>query len=309
MAEEEQLVLDLFRPQLDIGLEGIPRRGFSDDEDGVLPNGITDLTDEEFRRGTVFLNTNIPLARTHVDPDGSIIGYQFFASAQFASSSTEITFLSRDPELYNGGLRFTAVMLSRGLNMYVASVGAGFAEDQETIGDMKPRFSGLGLGTYRKGEKTTFIYGGVYTFTFGRGRVLPLFGVLWKLNPSWSLGTVLPLSVRATYHPGEKGKLHLLLAPAGDEFRFSNEDPVEFPGEEDTVLLRLTGIKLGAEWEYKASSHFGFAVQGGVIGARRLKFVESQGEDPFLDARIDPAGYLKLLARFTFGQSLLDKLK
>jgi len=100
-----------------------------------------------------------------------------------------------------------------------------------------------------------------------------------------------------------------LLTPEGDQFRFSNEDPVEFPGEEDTVLLRLTGIKLGAEWEYKASSHFGFAVQGGAIGARRLKFLESQGEDPFLDARIDPAGYLRLLARFTFGESLLDKMK
>jgi len=172
----------------------------------VLPSGITDLTDQELGRGTLFLNTNIPLGGTHLNPDGSIIGYQFFASAQFASSSTEITFLSRDPDLYNGGLRFTAVMLGKGLNMYVASVGASFAEDQETIGDMKPRFSGLGLGTHRKSEKTTFVYGGAYSYTFGRGRAVPLFGIMWKLNPSWSLSTVLPLSVRATYHPGQKGK-------------------------------------------------------------------------------------------------------
>jgi hypothetical protein len=309
MAEEDPLVLDLFRPQLDVGLESIPRKTFTDDEDVVLPNGITNLNDEEFGRGTLFLNTNIPLGGTHLRPEGSIVGYQFFASAQFASSSTDITFLSRNPDLYNGGLRFTAVMLGKGLNMYVASIGASFAEDQDTIGDMKPRFSGLGLGTHKKSEKTTFVYGGAYTFTFGRGRVLPLFGVMWKLNSRWSLSTVLPLTVRATYHPGPNGKFHMLLTPAGDEFRFSNEDPVEFSGKEDTVFLRLTGIKLGAEWEYKASSHFGFAVQGGVIGARRLKFVESQGEDPFLDARIDPAGYLRLLARFTFGESLLDKMK
>jgi hypothetical protein len=33
MAEEEQFVLDLFRPRLDIGAEAISRRAFTDDED------------------------------------------------------------------------------------------------------------------------------------------------------------------------------------------------------------------------------------------------------------------------------------
>jgi hypothetical protein len=174
----------------------------------------------------------------------------------------------------------------------------------------------LGLGTYAKSDKVMFIYGGAVNFeihggsiSFGYGRRLavPLFGVVWKYRPQWTLFTVLPFAVRTTYDRSERTRFHFLLEVAGDRHRFANQGL--FPGQPETVYYRTVGLRLGAEWEYRPNRDHVFLVQGGVIGGRQLEFSTDRVDDEFLSTGIEGAGYLRLGWRFSFGESFLDKME
>ncbi len=300
-AAQEEFRLDLFNPRLDLIGEGIPSREFDEQDEPSLAG-------QEFRMSTYGLAANIPLGPTSIRSEGKVLGWQVFLNAQAETSSTEITFLQDDPQLYQGALRLTSVFLSRGGNLYVGSLGASFAEEEESLDDLEPRFSGIGVGTYRKSDSFAFIYGGVFTYQYGRGIPFPVFGVHWRINERWSLQALAPLTARFTYKTSDRWKLGLLLTPSGNRYRFANADGEVFAGQPDEVFLRIVGVRLGAEIELVAGDHVTFAGQAGVLGGRRIRFSDDDDND-FLDARLDPAGYARAFVRFRFGKSLVEKLE
>ena len=291
---QEDLELDLFRPRLEITGERVPQREF------------TDIPGDFFSQRSLDLKLNVPLGSTHFHPGKAILGHQIFAQVQMKSSPTDISFLDRDLDLYSGAARVTGLMLSRTGNLYIASLGASFAEDDQTIDNLDPRFAGVGIGTYRKNEELTFIYGGIVSYAYGRRLTIPMFGLVWRYRPKWSLFTVVPFVVKTTYRRSDKLSLNFNLAVSGDRHRFANEG--DFPGEPETIFLRVVQSRLGAELEYRPNRDHAFLGEVGVLSNRRLEFSRtSEIDDTILEADIEPSGYLRLAWRYSFGKSLLDK--
>jgi hypothetical protein len=293
-AAQEELRLELFRPRLEITSEGLPQSDF-EDFNGDLLQRRTDL------------RFNLPLGPVHLRPEKKLLGYQLFAQASLSSSPIELTLPGTEVKrrLYTGAMRVSGLMASRAGSFYLASLGASVAEDEDTIDNATVRFSGVGLGTYATSDTVTLLYGGAVVF--GDQLAVPLFGVLWKFRPDWTLFTVLPVSLRTTYKWTERTRIHFLLEGAGARHRFANQGL--FPFQPDTVYYRAVGLKLGTEWEFRPGGDQVFLVQAGVLAARELKFSTEQANDAFLSTGIAGAGYLKLGWRISFGESLLDKME
>jgi hypothetical protein len=289
---EDDFEIELFRPRLELWAANVPDAEFKE-------------STEKLGQRSFGLAANIPLGPTHVDGAGRIVGYQVFAELRAQTSPTEISFLSRDPDLSSGSLRVAGAMMSSGGNLYLVSLGASIAEDDETIDDPDARFSGVGLGTYRKSPGLMFVYGGAATYQYGRSLVLPLFGLNKKLGERWNLFTVIPFLVKTTWRASDAVSLHFGAAAAGERYRFANLG--DFPGEPDILYLRLAQLRLSGELEWRATPGNSVLVEVGVNGARRLEFARStERDDTVLEADLEPAGYAKLAWRIRFGKSLLE---
>lgn len=303
---EEDLELKLFRPRLEIAADSFPSREFEDAGDG------------EFGNDTVRLNVNIPLGTTHVRPQKRVLAYQFLALANFSSGSPDIRLISpsfqgQDHRLYTGVLAFGAVMLGRSKNLFAVAAGTSVAEDQDTLDSPSGRFWGAGIATHRFGEKSTLIYGGLFAHTFGRGILLPIIGGSWRLNPKWTLTALAPFNVAARFAATDRIAVRIRTGPAGNRFRFSNENQSEFgaPGSQpEIVYLRIVQWRTTGEIEWKVSDDVALLAQAGWTRTTRFEFADnSRGEDAFFDDKTGQAPYVKVAARFLFGKTILDDWK
>ncbi|HEU4401345.1 MAG TPA: hypothetical protein VFT43_04500 [Candidatus Polarisedimenticolia bacterium] len=287
---QEELELDLFRPRVDVAFDRTASRPFED-------------VSGDYGTHSESLSALVPLGGTHLRPGRDLLGYQLFAQAELATASPGISFLARQRRLETGALRFSGLFLGRSKNLYWGSIGASVAEDEETIHDAKARFSAIGLGTHRLSGRVLLLYGGAFTHQFGRGLALPLFGAIWTLDPKWTLTGALPFSVVARYRWRRDLDLRLRLTVAGNRYRVSNQG--DFPGEPQTVFLRLVQTQMLGEVDWRAGRNVALLAQAGVVRTRKLAF--ANGNDDFIETGVRPAGYLKLAARFSFGRTLLDQ--
>lgn len=295
---QEDIDLRLFRPTIDLSGETFQDKPFDD------------RIDDEYGSDSLSFAANIPLGKTHVRWDKKYRGSQFFAHVVASRATPNISFLTGEQrQLYSGVLAASGVWLSRSNNLYVASAGGSFAEDDRTIHDLKVRPYALFLGTHKVREWITLVYGGAATYQLGKGMAVPILGMVWWINPKWTLIGTLPFSFSAGYRIRDDLALRLALGFAGNRYRFANDG--EFPGQPETVYLSTLQSRLTAELEWKAGSAVSLYAQGGTT--QTLQFVFSDdagvGGDKFVDDRTEPTGYLRVGARFTLGKSILDDWK
>jgi len=260
----------------------------------------------DFSSSTITLGANIPLGPTRIHPGGTLLGHQFLLGATASTTSQTIDALDTNPRLYAGGITVSALFASSGGNLYLGSLGASFAEDQDTIDDLDTRLFALGLGSWRKNDELMFIYGAALTYVYARQLILPAFGVVWHPNPTWTLTGTLPFYIRLSQKFRPALQMNYLLYATGQRYRFANNGL--FPGQDAVVYERVGENHLGAEIEYRPTPDLALLGQAGVANGRRLSFANLD-EDDFVDDTVDPALYVKLTLRYAFGKSLLEEIE
>lgn len=299
-AAQEEEFFDLFRPRLDFWAEGAPERELTDSD----TDGFPDVDGQAFRLGGANLMAHIPLGRARFSREGSVLGRQFFAHAALGRTRTEMEFLDRDPVLLTGLLGGTVLFLSRQENLYAAGAFASFAAEEEAREDSDPRTTGFFLAARRGANPDLlWIFGGAFTYQYGKGLPLPVFGFIRTLNPDWKIGGFLPFTLQATRQTTPRRKLQIFFRVKGNRYDFANKG--DFPGQPEKVDLSLVEGRVGGSLEILPSRSFGLVMEAGLLAGRRLIFAEE--DDEFIDARARPAGYLRLVTRFSFGESLLTE--
>lgn len=307
-AQEEVEIFDLFRSRLTLGGESSGERSFREDEGPYI-----DASEDTLLMRSANVSLNVPLGGTHVRPEGSLLGYQFFAHAAGGASSVDLdaAFLDDDLGLYRSGLGLSALILSRSRKLYAAALIINGAEEEESRDDPDLRYTGVGLGSFHRGS-TLWIYGGAFTYQLGRGLALPVFGGWSRISPNWSLAGVVPFFFRAAYQPAPAWSLGLFAKVNGNRYGFDNSDDPDtpandkrLPGEPQDLFLRLVQGKLGADLSWRVSDHFSLVAEAGSLVGRRLIFSDSDEE--IFSAEIEPAGYASLKVGFTFGDTLFDE--
>jgi len=312
--------LRLFRPSLTITGIGVPKESFTDSD-----------IDGDYKSSNLQLLANIPLGPAHLKGDGGgLLGWQPMLT--LGAGATDQTFdlpaVDREPRLYNGLLNASVLLVSNKANLHYISLGASFAEDEDTVSNPDLRGSALYLYTHHKSDSAwTFVYGGVYSFVYGRGLLLPAFGFIWVPNPTWSLSGILPFGWRLSQRVGETTFLNYVLWVSGQRYGFDNDgifsqctggsDSGCIPAgsRDDKVYERVREQHLGVELETGRGRPFSFLVQAGIAVARNIAFtpIETGNDkaiekrpDSIVDEGIDPGPYLRLSFRVPLGKSLID---
>ncbi|HYV18079.1 MAG TPA: hypothetical protein VFC25_03505 [Verrucomicrobiae bacterium] len=315
--------LRLLRPSLTITGIGVPEESFSDDD-----------IDGDFKSTNLQLLANIPLGPAHLKTGGGgLLGWQPMLT--LGAGATDQTFdlpaVDREPRLYNGLLNASLLLISSKPNLHYISVGASFAEDEDTVSNPDLRGSALYLGTYHKSDSAwTFVYGGAYSFVYGRGLLLPAFGFIWVPNPTWALSGIVPFGWRLSQRVGGTTFLNYVLWVSGQRYGFNNDGvfsqctgltdsgciPQNF--RDDKVYERVREQHVGVELETGRGRPVSFLAQAGLAFARNMAFtpIETGHDksiesvpDSIVDEGIDPAPYLRLSFRFPLGKSLIDEAR
>jgi hypothetical protein len=303
--------LRLFRPSLTFTGITVPKESFSDSD-----------IEGNYKSSNLHLLANIPLGPTHFKEGGGLIGWQpmLTLGAGATDQTFEVPGVDRQPRLYDGLLNASVVLLSSKPNLHYISLGTSFAEDEDSVSNPDLRGSALYLGTYKKSQAWTFVYGGVYSFIYGRGLLLPAFGIIWTPNDNWTLSGILPFGWRLSQKLGETTFLNYVLWVSGQRYGFENDGTFTVPAEfrQDKVYERVREQHVGVEFEMGRGRPVSFLAQAGFAVARKIGFtpidtnndkgIESS-PDFLVDEKIDPAPYLRLSLKIPLGKSLVDEAR
>lgn len=294
----DEFDLDLFRPRAEVAVEASPD---------------ADITGTD--NGTVSMNTAsfggfVPIGGTHFKKQGRLFAYQILAHGQV--SDTPMTLSMPDVEidrmLYAGKLGVTGVFISQARNRYILSLGSSFAEDEDSISNLQPRFSGLGIGSYRISKPVSLLYGGVFGYSYGKGLALPLVGAEWKISDKWSFTGIVPFSLKATYKPTEVLKIRMLAGIAGNNYRFQNSDELLSVTKDNDLRLKTVGARISAQAEYEISNNLTIQGELGFQGKKKISFLD-ESDDEVLSVDTDPTPFAGLALRYNFGPSLWNNLE
>ena len=134
------------------------------------------------------------------DWDGTnVTGFHLLAHARFHVDSADVPYQAGTRTLYSGSAGVSAVHLLNSNTQLSWSLAVGIAEDRATMSDARVRVTGRLLVRKRSSDKVTLLYGGAYTFVFGKGRLLPVFGVLWRPGAGTLVSIVAPFSARVRH--------------------------------------------------------------------------------------------------------------
>ena len=270
---------------------------------------FSDVENSDYKASTTSLFATIPLTGVRLRPDRRVIAWQPMLTFGAATTSQGFELVDRDPRLYSGLLNGSVMWASSRPNVYYVSLGASFAEDEDTVkDDPEPRLSALFLGTLHLSRRFAFLYGGAYTHVYGRGLPLPAIGLVWHPNETWSLYGLLPFLWSLSQKFNEQLTLNYLVWASGQQFGFENDGL--FPIDDDKVYERVREQHLGVELEWRPVPNVSVLSQAGVAMARHMVFtpVDSVG-DKLLDEAIDPAPYARLALHIRLGRSVLDELQ
>jgi len=304
----ENIDVDLFRPQFTWSLSSIPNAEFSkDSECRTLAGGGCG---GEYGATTGSLGANIPLGKTHIRTEGRVRAWQLLANVRFDGESADLTFLNESPrKLYDGGLNLAGLWLTEKSNLWLVSAGASYAEDTLTMFHPSLRFSALAVVAHPSSAKWTWLWGGAFTYQYGRALPLPLVGFLWKPSDRWLVASIVPITIRAAYTATEHLTVQIGAGVHGNAYRLSNNGL--FPQEPDTVFFRYVELRLTGGIEYRVGPHLTLAAEGGVAGARHIVISENDRGtgDEIRVGSPEPAPVALVSARVTFGMNLLERMK
>jgi Domain of unknown function (DUF6268) len=191
----------------------------------------------------------------------------------------------------------SAVFTSSASDTFMASLGVGLADDETTLDSSGLRGSGLLLGTHRTGPSFSFSYGLSYSYLYGEGRLLPVFGIIWQPATRWRVRVLLPFAASVRYRASDRWTVGFRAGPDGNRFGVANGG--SFPGQAGELRLRVTGLRAGLEAAVRLGGGVSIRVEGGVAAIRKLSIYD--GDVQLLSTKVDAAPYGSLTLGFAFG--------
>jgi len=288
----EEFELDLFRPQ--VGVTGLktPKKDFED-------------VSGDYSSRTLTFDLTVPIGKSTIRPEEGPLLSQVLVKSSLRLWRPDISFLNKDRRFYQGNASVVGLFIKDLKNFFLAAGGASFAEDEDTLDEMELRPSFLGMGVHKMEFRVALIYGAAFSYVFGRGTFFPILGLSWKMTPDWTLTTILPLFVKVTHPLTPDLRLGFILGVTGDRTRFDNDGA--FPGRADTLHLRVVKVNLGTELNYKVTKDLNLFGEAGILGGRKLTFLD--GKTKLLETDIDPAVYIQIGMRYSWGETILDQFQ
>ena len=222
----------------------------------------------------------------------------FFVLAQLRVETERVTadMFANAEAIEKGALGVTAQYISDRADLYALHVAAAIAASRDTVAHASVMPTVIGVATYRTSPEWTWIYGGGFGYALGRSWLLPLAGVMWKIQSDWEVTTILPVLARVKHAFGSRVDADVTLAIDGDRFDFANDGA--FSGAGAQLQLRLAQLRMGLGVVYRWGGHWSWRAEVGAIAPRALAI--GDGDTTVMSAASPGAGYLSTKLSYAF---------
>ncbi len=276
----------------------------------ILPNRDFKDTTGKFGYAAYGINAHVPLFGNRSKIKDEIMSgemphfYETSLHASFESLPFTIGFITPSHQVYNGSAGLGLIFNSK-KNIFIANAGIGIAADDQVIknNDTRYRFSGAFIVNNRHSSTTTYMYGIVFTYAYGRPLPLPVLGIHKKFSATskWSISGILPVSVQLNDKISKAQRLSFFVRPAGNRFQFSNQGSL--PTTSSYAYMQVRQFQLGSSYNYKFSKSFSFNADAALLFGGSLKFTEESDTKTVLSqATIKPGPSLKIGIRYNFSK-------
>jgi Domain of unknown function (DUF6268) len=294
-----------------VGVLGIARRAAAQDDrgtpgfgpnvsasSGAVPNADVGDSGQRYGYRDVGFGVSVPI-KGGWDWDGqNLSGFRLMVHGGFHTDSAIIPYRSDRRDLYSTDVGVTAVHSLSAENQISWSAGEGFAEDNDTISSPKWRLSARVIAFHRVSEKLTLLYGGAYTFVLGRGRLLPMFGAVWRPNRGTSINVLGPISGRVHHRVGQRLVIGAQAGLRGGQYRVANNQ--QFSSASDNLLLRVREIRLGGEVGLILGRSLVLSGEAGIATARQVKLAD--GNTELFSSAVGPRPWASITLRVPFSK-------
>lgn len=280
---QDEFGLGLMRPHLSATVGGTPN---------------SDLADVPGSYGSHTLAASLVFPIGGSGPvDGSGPPLRLLGHVDARVADGDISFLRGSRTFYSASGGVSAVFARNSGDAFLASLGVGLAEDGTSLGSPHARLSCLFLEMHRVNPSVSLAYGLAYSYLLGEGRLLPAFGVSWQPDPQWRVRFLLPLTASVRHRASDRWTLGFRAGPDGNRFGVANGGT--FPGQADSLRLRVRGVKTGLEAAVRLDGGVSVRIEGGIAARRSLAIYDGRVE--LLSTKVANAPYASLTIGLSLG--------
>jgi hypothetical protein len=243
---------------------------------GAVPTASTGNPGEQYGYRDAGLAVSVPIKGGWDWGPGGALGFRLMAHAGFHTDSAVVPYRPDRRQLLSIDAGVSAIHVLSRDNQISWSVGAGIAQDSDTLSSPKLRLSGRVVALHRSSQTLTLLYGGAYTFLLGKGRMLPIFGVLWRPNPGTTVHLLGPISGGIQHRLASRLIVGGQAGLRGNQYRIASTE--RFPSTSGDLLLRVRELRVGGSVRALVGRALALSAEGGVAAARRLAVVDGTTE-------------------------------
>ena len=294
----------VFRPRLRIDGRFQPESAFRDTAGGFSnAEGTAVLTfpiASRFKAGFE-LDTAARGLREVLTNSVRVEARQLLGSVRLGARQVQIGFDStRVRNLYTASAGLMGIHLTRKLRVLFWSANVNISEEDHTMEEAVPRFTGLVGKMKVKGLRRQFFYGLAASFTDGLSLPVPFIGGSAPMGKKWSFNYVLPLQASFGWKVADHTRLNLGLGLDG------NRSGIGISGERHN--MNYGALRVFANVRHKLSRHLMLRAEAGYALGQRLNFSPDDVEVLGTPVRLEPGPSAMLGINVLFGQSILDRI-
>lgn len=241
----------------------------------VAPADVGD-SGQRYRFRVAGLGVAVPIAGGW-DWDGQdISGFRLMVHGGFHLTAATIPYSTDQQDLFAMEAGVSAMHILGRDNQIIWSAGVAMAEATSASSSPKPRLVGRVIAVHKCSETLTLLYGGAYAFITGKGRAIPVFGVLWRPRPGTTITAIGPLVGRVHQQIGSHLMVGAQVGLRGNQYRIGSN--ARFSSPTDELHLRVREVRIGGEAGLVVGRSLALFGEAGVATARTVMFADGKTE-------------------------------
>ena len=217
------------------------------------------------------------------------------------SANTQFGALINNRQFINSSVGLSGFFYNGGKNSYLFQVGLGEAADTKVLdnNNMLLRFNGSFIVNHHQNDKTSYLYGAIFTYAFGKPLPLPVLGIRTKLSNKWTFAGILPAEISFTDKLNQHSGISLLVRPTGNRYQFYNQGNLATASS--TIFMQLRDFLLATHYYYQVSSAFTIDGEAGLLLGGKLNFTEQEDKQQIVyTSNLKVGQFFKISLKYRF---------
>jgi hypothetical protein len=265
---------------------------------GGTPSASVKDAAESYGYRDLGLGVSVPLIGGWDWERGAAPRFRLMADARVHAESAQVPYRPDRRSLISVQAGLTGIHVLSRENQLTWSVDGGFAKDNDPSATTKARLTGRVIVLHRLSQTLSFLGGGAFGYALGKGRLLPVIGVLWRPDSGTTIHVLGPLSAGVQHRMGSRLVVGGRAEMRGNQYLIASTD--QYQSATGELSLRIRELHIAGEMRLLVGSSLSVAAQAGLAAARRLTLAD--GKDELFSSKVGPKPFATIGLRYTFSK-------